>query len=525
MKQQEVNKIRNCFQRFTRWPSAFLLLAILAWSLGSCTSKRDPNTLVIGTEKSVTTLDPRMAIDTYSVRATRLIFSGLFRIDENLKPVPYLASRYEISPDGLTYNIWLRSGVTFHDGTPLTVRDVTATYRYVLDETNKVPYRNSFTDIERMDVVGENQIRITLKKPYIPFLTALTMGVVPERFEKQTFETIGSGPYRVQENRGKEGLILKRYDNYFDSPVKIARIYLKPILDDSVRLLALLKGSIDLIQNAVPPTLLHKAREKEEVEVVTSDGLAYAYVGFNLEDPTLKNLKVRQAIAHAIDRDAIIQYKLKDLATPATTLLASQHYMANKKLPQYNYDPEMAKSLLDEAGYKDPDGDGPKPRLELTYKTSTNPERIEIAQVIVDQLKKVGIDVELRSFEWGVFFDDVKKGNFQIYTLEWSGITSEDIYHYVFHTESIPPNGANRGRFRNAEIDHLVTIGRTTVDPAKRQQIYLRVQEILANELPYVSLWHRHNITTYRDRLQGYKPNTVADYTGVLTSSLRDGAS
>ena len=503
---------------------AILVLSavILTTQTLSCKKSQPDNTLVIGTEKSPSTLDPRFAIDTYSVRAVRLIHASLFRITDNLGIEGSLAEKYTVSDDGKTYNIWLRNDITFHDGSPLTLRDVVATFRFILEPANKSAYRNSLASIENMVIKSERELEITLKERNTTFLASLVKGIVPERFETNPYQPIGAGPYKVAENMGKDGLKLVRFEQYFEGPPRVTKLFLKPVLDDGVRLLELLKGSVDLVQNAISPTLLERAKSNKDVQVATSDGLAYAYIGMNLKDDILSNVKVRRAIAHAVNRDEIIKYKLKNLATPANSILSPSHYLYNKKITQIPYDPERSKALLDEAGFKDPDGEGPQPRFKMTYKTSTNPERIEIAQVLVDQLNAVGIGAELRSLEFGAFFDDVKKGNFQLYTLEWSGIFSEDIFYYVFHSESIPPNGANRGYYKNDEVDKLAAAGRITPEGAQRTEIYHRLQEIVHEELPYVSLWYRMNLVAHRSRLAGYQVNTVADYSGVRVSELKE---
>ena len=499
------------------------LLAVLSSFILSCNPTKTPDAsekIVIGTDREPDTLDPRHATDMYSIRICRLIYDGLFKTDDQLNIVPHLAARYTVE-DNRVYNIWLRSGVSFHDGTELSLSDVVATYRYILNQDNKSPYYNSFKFIEKMDIVGDHQLRITLNEPYSPFLTALNMGIVPERFEKEKpFIPIGSGPYRFSGKDNQSVVTLKQFEQHFAGKAGIKIVQLKPVLEESVRLLELLKGSIDIVQNGLPASMLDKAAEHPEVTIDTSTGLAYAYLGLNLKDPLLSNLKVRQALAYAINRDDIIEYQLKNQATKAESLLTPAHYMAAKDLPNHDFDIEKAKRLLDEAGYKDPDGDGEKTRFQLSYKTSTNPERLEIAHIISDQLKKVGVDVKLQSMEFGVFFKDIKSGNFQLYSLEWSGVTSPDIYHYVFHSASVPPEGANRGFYSNSEVDKLVTQARHITDLEKQKVLYQRVQQILAEELPYISLWHRHNIVAARKRVQTYQVTTVADYQGLPSATL-----
>jgi peptide/nickel transport system substrate-binding protein len=231
-------------------------------------------------------------------------------------------------------------------------------------------------------------------------------------------------------------------------------------------------------------------------------GTNFSYLGFNLEDPVLSNPKVRRAIAHAIDREPIIRYLLRGLARPAEGLLPENHWAYREDLKPVPHDPDLARRLLDEAGFPNPDGG--RPRFRLSFKTSQNETRIEIAEVLQEQLRRVGIALDIRSYEWGAFFSDIRKGAFQLYTLTWVGVTDPDIYHYIFHSGNVPPHGANRGRYRNADVDRLLERGRTAYAPKTRREAYGRVQEILGRDLPYVNLWHATNVAVLNRRVRGF---------------------
>jgi len=286
----------------------------------------------------------------------------------------------------------------------------------------------------------------------------------------------------------------------------------KPILDDTVRTLELMKGTVDLVLNAIPAELLTEVKKKKNLEVISGDGVQYQYLGMNLEDPILKDLSVRKAIAYAIDRDSIIEYKMKGKAKKSTGLLAPISWAYTSNVEKYEFDPKKSRDILDKAGYKLKDQKDGKYRFKLTYKTSTNPEALEIAGVIADNLKKVGIEVELRSLEFGVFFDDVKKGNFHIYTLSWTGITDPDHYYYTFNSNSIPPNGGNRNRYRNKRMDELTEQSRVKIDEGSLKGIFSEIQKLAAKELPYVSLWHRDNIVALNKNVKGFKLKANGDY-------------
>jgi len=182
---------------------------------------------------------------------------------------------------------------------------------------------------------------------------------------------------------------------------------------------------------------------------------------------------------------------------------------------RYEYNPNLAKALLDQAGLFDPDGDGPRPRFALSFKTSTNKLRVAIATAIADQLKDVGIKLEIRSLEWGTFFDDVKRGNFQTYTLTWVGITDPDIFYYIFHSDSLPPNGANRGRYVNPAVDKLIERSRRAIDFGERKRLYSEIQKAIAHDCVYVSLWYNDNVVVMKRNLKGFVIYPGGEYTSL----------
>jgi peptide/nickel transport system substrate-binding protein len=251
---------------------------------------------------------------------------------------------------------------------------------------------------------------------------------------------------------------------------------------------------------------------------LTRPGSSFSYIGFNLEDEVLRHRRVRQAIAHAIDRRGIILYILRGLAVPARGLLPSSHWAFEPEVHTYGYDPEEARRLLDEAGLPDPPG--AEPRFTIIYKTSMNEVRRRIGEVLQAQLAEVGIRVLIKNFEWGTFYADIRRGNFQMYTLTWVGITDPDHYHYIFHSANLPPRGANRNRYRNPEIDRLLEKGRGTMEPEARRAVYSRVQKIVAEDLPYVPLWHASNVAVMRKELKGFVLYENQDFSGLKGAYL-----
>ena len=321
-------------------------------------------------------------------------------------------------------------------------------------------------------------------------------------------EPLGSGRFEfVSWPLGDRLRIKRRSDGLLVDFVRVP----KP----NVRVLKLVRGELDMIQGDLPQEIVGWLEGRKEVEVTKARGTTFAYIGFNMEDSVVANVDVRRAVAHAIDRDAIIRYVLGGSARPASAVLTPDHWAGNPELPAIGYDPERARVLLRMAGY----GDGNEP--SIVYKTSSDPFRVRLATIIQDQLAEVGIRVELRTYDWGTFYGDIKAGNFQMYSLAWVGIKMPDIFRYVFHSKSIPPAGANRGRYRNTEVDDLLDRSRRELDPAKRQVLFSRIQKILAEDCVYVSLWYPDDIYALSDRFEGFEALPGGQYTSLKKVRLK----
>lgn len=504
-------------------PPTFKYLAclILAFSLSCSTQapETSPQHLVIAIEANPTNLDPRKATDVASARVIQLVYSGLLKKDPQSNLVPDLALGFE-QPDDETYIFHLRQGVVFHDGSPLTARDVKYTFESILDPAFASPRRGSFEQLAQISVLDDYTIRLALKKPFAPFLVNMTLGIVPEHLAKisgknLSRQPIGSGPFKLIDWQPDEKLEFAAFKQYFAGQPKLEHITYKIVPEDSVRLLELEKGSVHLIQNSIPADLLPRLKNNPQLKVITSPGTTYAYIGFNMQDTVLKIKQVRQALALAIDRQAIIEHLLGGLATPASSLLPKEHWAYEPQVAGYNHDLKQAQRLLDEAGFTDPDGDGPQPRFKLSYKTSQNEQSRRIAEVLQHQWQKLGVEVDIKSYEWGTFFGDISVGNFQLYSLQWVGITEPDIYYYIFHSASVPPQGANRNKYLNPELDKLLEQGRNTLDKDRRKAAYSQVQKILADDLPYISLWQLMNVVAMRREINGFVPYPAGDFTSL----------
>ena len=509
----------------TRTATRGLAIGLAVGLLLACSRspiERKPGTIIVGVQANPTILDPRLAIDVASLHVIQLVYNRLMKKDPIGKLVCDLCTRWE-RPDPKSYRFHLHRGVRFHDGSELTAEDVVYTFLSVMDPALQSPRRVSYAPVESVRALDRYTVEFRLKELYAPFLQNAVMAIVPKhhaagRPEAVLREPIGTGPFRFIKWGADEHVLLEAFEDYWEGRSRIERIIIKVIPDQTVRLLELERGGLDLLINLVPPDSLPRLERNPDLRILTRPGSSFSYIGFNLDDEVLRHRRVRQAIAHAIDRRGIILYILRGLAVPARGLLPSSHWAFEPEVHTYGYDPEEARRLLDEAGLPDPPG--AEPRFTIIYKTSMNEVRRRIGEVLQAQLAEVGIRVLIKNFEWGTFYADIRRGNFQMYTLTWVGITDPDHYHYIFHSANLPPRGANRNRYRNPEIDRLLEKGRGTMEPEARRAVYSRVQKIVAEELPYVPLWHASNVAVMRKELKGFVLYENQDFSGLKGAYL-----
>jgi len=495
---------------------AFALL-LLGCAVAGCRQRMplDEGTLVIALPGAPDSIDPRLAADAYGTQILQMTHASLIRMDAAGNPVPDLAESWE-QESPTVFRFRLREGVRFHDGRELTSADVRDTFEWILDPKHRSPHRYAYSAISAIETPDARTILFRLKEPFAPFLAGMVRGIVPRGSPVSAYSPpVGAGPYRIDDYQRDEAVRLSRHEGYYGGAPPIERVVVKFVPDTNVRFLELEKGSVNFVLNGVDPDLLPAVLENRDLVLEEAPGSNASYLGFNLRDPILSDLRVRRAIALAIDREAIVRAIWGGHADIADSILSSRYWAHAQGLPPVRHDPRAAAALLDAAGYRDPDGEGPKPRIRLTYKTSQNELRRRIAAVFQEQLREVGIAVEVHSYEWGTFFSDIRKGNFQLYSLTWVGIQDPDIYHYAFHSGSIPPAGANRGGYRNREVDRLVEAGRREISRGRRKEIYGTVQRILSEDLPVFPLWIHRNILVRDRRLAGFAITPDEDYGSV----------
>lgn len=507
-----------------------LIVACLVSSLlVACAPPPPPpaDELRVAIEDRAKTLDPRFATDVFGQRISRhLIFDSLIQHGQDLEIEPQLALEWH-QPDPGTYIFQLRQGVRFHDGEPLSADDVVFTYEQLMDPQTASPFgavlRQKIRHVEALD---DHRIRFDLVAPTASFLTSIIVPILPSHVVRRgdfPRRLIGSGPFRLVSQESHE-ILLEANRDYFAGAAKVRTIRLRVIEDNNTRFLELRKGQLDLMINALPEQLTDLVKLPpldSTYRVIEEAGLSYNYMTFNFNDPDLARLEVRRAIAHALDIDQIITHRLGGHAQRARSLLSPKNPYAAKDLPLIAHDPERARRLLDEAGYSDPDGPGPQPRLRFDMVVSNNPQAVSNARVVQAQLREVGIELAIRSFEWGTFYGDIQSGNFQLTLMRWVGVSDPDFYFDIFHSSQTPPTGRNRGSYRNAAMDDLVSRARACLDAEERRQLYNEIQHLAAEDLPYISLWHPNNHTVLHRRVEGYRQHPKAGFLPFKDVELR----
>ena len=472
-------------------------------------------------ESSPTSLDPRIGVDAQSEHIYSLIFDSLVRKDPHFNLQPWIATSWE-TPDPLTYRFHLRTGVHFQNGQPLTSADVKYTLDSMRNGTVITAKAGALAHIDHVDAPDPATLVIHLKQPDAALLWNLSdgaLGIVPAGSGRDfAFHPIGSGPFRFVSQMQDDEVILERSDRSWQPPPAIARVRFAVVPDAITRALELEKGSADVCINCLTADMVYALSKRPDLVIQSAPGTVMNYISFNTQDSILRDLHVRQAIAYAMNRPLIIQSLWRGHARLAESLLPPEHWAWTGDVQQYPYDPAKANALLDQGGWK-PGKDGI--RFHLAMKTSTDETSRLLAMILQQQLRQVGIDLEVRSFEFATFFADISKGAFQMYTLRWLGGNEDpDIFHYAYDSRMFPPHGANRGRYSNPLLDTLIREGGMSGDQAQRREDYVKVQQILAAELPSINLWYLDAVLVHTKRLSDVQLSSSGNFDFLRTARL-----
>lgn len=471
-------------------------------------------------ESSPANLDPRVGTDAQSERIYKLLFDSLVKRSDDFTLKPWLAERWE-TPDALTYVFHLRKDVRFHNGAPMTSKDVKWTFDSILNGSVISAKASTFKLVKAIETPDPWTVIFRMKEPFATMLWNVSDGaiaIVPYGSDKDFNRAIvGTGPFKFVRSVQDSEVVIERNDDYWGDKPHIAKVRFAVVPDVTTRALELRKGSADLAINALSADMVMALRKEPQLVIQTRPGTVYNYLAFNLRDPILKDVRVRQALAYAINREKIIHYLWRGLAKPAPSILPPLHWAFATDVRTYAHDPVKANQILDEAGYAKKDG----VRFRLTMKTSTEETTRLLAAVLQQELRDVGIALEIRSFEFATFYSDVVKGAFQLYSLRWIGGNEDpDIFEHVFHSSSFPPKRANRSYYVNPAVDALIDRGRVEMDQAKRREIYRELQQIVAEELPYIHLYYLDNVVVHSQRVRNVVLTPSGNYDFLRTAEL-----
>ncbi len=497
--------------------ASFALLFILL----SCSRRRNTDTLVMIIEFSPTNLDPRVGLDGPSERIDGLLFENLVARDEHLSVRPELAERWE-TPDSRTYVFHLHAGVKFCNGQTLTSRDVKWSFDSLLQGNVRSTKSASYRFVDHIDAPDDRTVVFHLKEPWAELLWNVAnpgMGIVPYGSRDEISRSpIGSGPLRFVSADQDREVVIERNSNYWGQKARVQRVRFIVVPDATTRALELRKGSADIVTNALTPDTEITLERESNLHILRGPGTRLGYIGFNLRDPILKDVRVRQAIAYAIDRQPLIHYLWRDSARLASSVLPPESWAYYAEARQYPFDPVQARQLLNEAGFAEKNG----VRFHIVMKTSTEESSRAMAAVFQQQLRDVGIALDIRSFEPATFLSDITHGEFQMYSLRWLGANEDpDFFEYAFHSARIIPNGGNRQYYSNPRVDVLIDKARTEFDQNTRKQDYAQIQQILAEDLPYINLWYFDNVMVFSKRVSNVQLNPSGNYDFLKTAVLK----
>jgi peptide/nickel transport system substrate-binding protein len=483
------------------------------------------DTLIEGTIGEPSILIPMLAGDSASHSVAGLIFNGLVKYDTDLSVIGDLAESWDISPDGLVITFHLRKGVKWTDGVEFTADDVMFGYQTIINEKTPTAYSEDFKQVKKAEVIDKYTFRVTYEKPFAPALTSWgNLVILPKHLlegkdiTKTNFgrNPVGLGSYKFSKWTSGQELLLESNKDYFEGRPYIDRYIYRVIPDPATMFLELQAGGIDMM--GLTPIQYTKQTDtdffKKNFQKFRYPVFAYTYLGFNLRHPFFQDKRVRQAIAYAIDKSEIVDVVLFGLGSPATGPYVPDTWPYNSKVKKYEYNPEKAKKLLKEAGWEDTNDDGVLDKegrnFEFTIFTNLgNNLRKNTATIIQWRLRQVGIKVEIRVLEWSTFINEfIDKRRFEAVVLGWSIGIDPDQFD-IWHSKKTKEKEFNFVGYNNPEVDELLEKGRRTFDIEERKKAYFRIQEILAEELPYIFLYVPDATPIVHARFRGIKPAPI----------------
>jgi peptide/nickel transport system substrate-binding protein len=510
------------------------IILLSAWLVAGCQTSGDNqptaprqdtgpafgDIFIDGAIGDASTLIPPLASDSASHEIASLVYNGLVKYNGDLQLVGDLAESWEISPDGLTITFNLRRGVRWHDGAPCTAQDVLFTYQLMVDPKTPTAYSGDYKQVQKAEALDDYTFRVTYPKPFAPALGSWGLAILPKHLlagqditrSPLARHPIGTGPFRFQSWKTQDRIILTYNPDYFEGRPYFNGYIAMVKPDQATIFLELKAGNIDRM--GLTPLQFTRQTDYPKFQKMFNKfqytAFAYTYLGYNLLDPKFKDVRVRQALTSAINKAEIIEGVLLGLGTPATGPYKPGTWFYNPDVPTFPFDPDKAKALLAEAGWRlNAQGIQEKEGqpFEFTILTNQGNEvRVRSAEIIQRRLREVGVLVKIRTVEWAAFLKEfIEKGRFEAVLLGWTTGQDPDVYD-IWHSSKTQPGELNFIHYNNPEVDRLLVEGRHTFDQAKRQAAYFRFQEILAQDQPYTFLYVPDSLPAVSSRVRGIKP-------------------
>ena len=496
-----------------------LLAVILGLGLAPAPAAAQPaGTLVVGLVAEPVNLDPAQVTDLNSNRVGRRIVETLVTFpDESTQVVPGLAESWTVSKDGLRYTFKLRKNVAFHDGTPMNAEAVKFSIErqinpeHPFNKLGKYPFANYFFgNVKAVEVVDPQTVEFVLKEPRASFLAILTAGaasvVSPTAVKKlgadYALTPVGTGPFKyVSWDRGQR-VVLEKNPSYWKFPVKVDRVVFRPIVEDQARLTELMTGTLDLMVGT-PPDFVAQLEKSPTITLLKQVGAHVWYLGVNNQKKPLDDKRVRQAMNYAVNKEAIVRDVLKGTGSLSAGPVLPGTWGADAALKPYPYDPARARKLLAEAGFPN----GFSTTLWVPESGSGMQSPVAMSTVIQSNLKAVGINVALQTFEWGAFIAKLRSKDQELFALSWmAGNEDPDMVMYpLLHSSQWTPGGPNRALYKNERFDDLLHQARLTTDDKKRAELYRQAQRIMYDDPPWIFIDHEIQTAAHSKRVQGFK--------------------
>jgi len=493
---------------------------MLSAFLFSCSREPDiknANAITVGSLADAKRLLPMLASDSASADISGWIFNGLTKYDRNIKITGDLSESWEVSADGLEIIFHLRKGVLWHDGVEFTSEDVIFTYQTVTDPGVPTPYSSIYGPVEKIQALDKYAVKVVYTEPYAPALESWGMGILPKHIlagkdvteEAYNRKPVGTGPYRIKEWITGQKIVLEAFDNYFEGRPNIDKFIARVIPDTATMFLELKFGGIDFMGLTPPQYKLQASTDffNKYFHKFRYPSFGYTYLGFNLLDSRFSDQAVRKAIAYAINKKEIIAGVLLGYGTPCTGPFPPESWAYNSDVKDYEYNPQKALALLKRAGWKrgkngllEKDG---KPFIFTILVNQGNDARLKTAQIIKENLEKIGIEINIKVLEWQALLHEfIDKKRFEAVIMGWALSRDPDIYD-IWHSSKTKEGEFNFISYKNEDIDRLLLEGRRSFDFEKRKQIYNKIHEILSEDQPCIFLYVPDALPVLHKRFKG----------------------